>query len=136
MAIPPTLKRFTAEDFDDMPESFVDAFLPTFNDFATATVNALSGALTPGENINSYVEKDVRVPTAAAPPLVSTMLVANRLGRRPECVTVATYSVVSGATPTAAVGVRWEMSGDGRIKLLDFPGLEASSDYKVSLKVE
>jgi hypothetical protein len=136
MAQPPKLKRFAADAFEGAEDWFLDGFLPAFNDFATTVTNALSGALSAPENINAYVEKGVRVLLGATPAEAFPIIIANRLGRIPESVSVASYSTTEGATPTVAVGIRWDVTGDGRVRILDFPGLQASSEYRVNLKVE
>lgn len=136
MAVPPKLRRFAAESFEGAEEWFLDGFLPSFNDFATTVTNALDGGLSFPENISAYVEKNVRVVTPAAVADAFPLILANRLGRSPSSVVIAQYSTESGTAPTSAVGVRWDVTGDGRLRILALPGLQASSEYRVSLKVE
>ncbi len=136
MATPPKLRNLLADDFEDMPQSFHEVFLPMFNDFASTTTDALSGGLVAGENVATYYEKNLRVLTSATIADTFPIIIANRLGSAPQCVTVAQYTTKSGTAPTSAIGVEWSMTSDGRLKLSAMPGIAASSEYRVTLKVE
>lgn len=139
MASPPKLKRLSADSFEDAPEWFTDVFLPSFNDFATTAVNALNGGLTAPENVSAYIETPLRVTSDVAGLIGFPLVIANRLGRLPACVTIARLEVATGGAPTglaAAVGLVWDLTSDGRIRVLDFPGLPLSVDWRISLKVE
>lgn len=136
MAVPPKLRRLVADDFSDMPESFVESFLPVFNDFASTTTNALSGGLVTGENVSGYYEKKYRVVTGATVADSFPIIIANRLGSIPQSIMVAQYTTEAGTAPTSAIGVDWGMTSDGRIKINALPGIAASSEYRLTLKVE
>jgi len=136
MALPPKLKRLPSDAFEDAPEWFLDVFLPAFNEFTTQVTNALNGGLTAPENVSSYIEQKVRVVTTSVAGEGFPLIIANRLGRIPLCVVIASLELISGSPISSAVSVLWSVTGDGRLKINALPGLPLSSEFRVAFKVE
>lgn len=139
MAAPPPVRRVAVEDFPDAPEWF-ERFVESYNTFATAVSQALSGQID-RENIVSQLEENVRVVTGAT---VSSdvapfpLIFKNRMPVQPRaCWVVRAVNQASGAPVfSTAVMPTWDLTSDGRVRIRYLSGLSANSKYLFSFRLE
>ena len=131
---PPSLKAVSPEDYDDMPESFREKFLATLNPFLRDCVVALESLLSKPKE-----DRDVAFSTGASVAHNTTpfpLTIVPQFARRPTSVVVINPVLTGGAVPIAAVQPFWELDGAGNVVIRLFTGLDASSAYRIRLRLE
>lgn len=136
MATPPNLKRLAAENFDEAEDWFKESFLPLLNGFLGDVVNALTHNL----NTENIAREDrvvtfttgasVAIDTAPFPIILKPQFV-----RKPQGVTVLNPSV-DNVAPVGAAQAIFRPTSDGSIAIRLVTGLDASTTYKMLVRLE
>ncbi len=124
----PPIRRLLVEDFATQ-KSWISPLLLIFNSFTEAVVNTLTSGVTVKDNTTG----DILTMTLSGTLPVSVVWTKKL---PPSVVVVGNISRLDGAaiTLSAAVGITWGMSGDGKsLQVLSIVGVTPSTTIKYKL---
>ncbi len=128
-ALPP-IRRLLLEDFAT-EKKWISPLLLIFNSFTEAVVNLFNGGVTVRENTTGDI-----LPITLSGTLPASVIWKKKLP--PTVVVLGDISRVDGAaiTLSAAVGITWGMSSDGKsLQVLSIVGVTPSTTIKYRLQL-